>query len=190
MKPAGCRVIAMFCALLLAAPDAASQDNSPPWVSVEYDKNASAARVTASIDILASPKTVYTVMVDCSRTLRIVKGLESCRVIEKSADGKWDIREHIISISVLLPRVRNVFRSDYDQNSQIRFHRVDGDLRVSEGKWRLQPIAGGTATRVLYQSRVALFAPVPGFLVREAIRQDIPNVLNALRHESLASEIK
>ncbi len=190
IKQAQCLVIAAVWAATLAAPGAASQDRPPPSVNVEYDDNTSIARVTASIDILASPSAVYAVMIDCYHALRIVRGLESCRVIDKSGDGKWDVREHIISTSVFLPRVRNVFRSDYEQNLRIRFHRIDGDLRVSEGEWRLQPLAGGMATRVTYHSRLAFFLPIPGFLIQQAIRQDIPDVLNALRRESLASKVK
>ncbi len=177
---------AVICATAPAAGSAASQDFSSPRVSVEYDEHADAARVTASIDIPAAPQIVYQVMLDCTRALRIVTGLESCRVTETSGDGKWDIREHIISIGMLLPRVRNVFKSEYQPFQQIRFHRIDGDLRASEGEWLLQPFAGGTATRVIYQSRLAFFWPVPRFLMQEAIRRDIPGVLVALRKESLA----
>ena len=180
----------LICAAMLAPRDALSREASPPWVSVELDEESSAARVTAAIDIPAPPQTVYAVMVDCSRALRIVTGLESCRVIERSADGTWDVREHVISVNVLLPRIRNVFRSDYDQNRRIRFRRVDGDLKVSDGEWQLQPLAGGTATRVTYRAQVALSVPVPGLLVREAIRYDIPSMLVALRRESLESRNK
>jgi hypothetical protein len=171
----------------LPAPGGACGNVSPPSVQVDYDEDTSSARVTASIDIPAAPKVVYAVMVDCARALRVVTGLESCRVIEQSADGTWDIREHIVSIGLLLPRIRNVFRSDYERDSRIRFRRLDGDLKVSEGEWRLQPLAGGSATRVHYQSRVGLSLPVPRFLIQEAVRRDIPNVLIALRQESLAS---
>ncbi len=177
---------AAICATAPAASSAASHDHSPPKVSVEYDEHADAARVTASIDISAAPRIVYQVMLDCTRALRIVTGLESCRVVEASGDGKWDIREHIVSIGMLLPRVRNVFKSEYEPYQQIRFRRVDGDLRASEGEWLLQPFAGGAATRVTYQSRLAFHWAIPRFLIQEAIRRDIPGVLVALRQESLA----
>jgi ribosome-associated toxin RatA of RatAB toxin-antitoxin module len=180
----------LICAFMLVPRDALSREDPPPWVSVELDEDSSAARVTAAIDIPAPPRAVYAVMVDCSRALRIVTGLESCRVIERSADGTWDIREHIISLNILLPRVRNVFRSEYEQNRLIRFRRVDGDLKVSDGEWRLQPLAGGTATRVTYRAHVALSVPVPGPLVRAAIRYDIPNMLAALRRQSLEGHDK
>jgi hypothetical protein len=179
--------VALIVTAVLPAPGSARVDVSPPSVQVDYDEDTSSARVTASIDIPAAPKVVYAVMVDCARALRVVTGLESCRVIEQSADGTWDIREHIVSIGLLLPRIRNVFRSDYERDSRIRFRRLDGDLKVSEGEWRLQPLAGGSATRVHYQSRVGLSLPVPRFLIQEAVRRDIPNVLIALRQESLAS---
>jgi Polyketide cyclase / dehydrase and lipid transport len=193
MKPRAWRTVthaALICAAVLAPRDAPSREASPPEVNVDYDEDASAARVTAAIDISAPPQIVYEVMLDCSLALRIVSGLESCRVIERSADGAWDVREHIIAINILLPRIRNVFRSDYDRNRSIRFRRVDGDLKLSDGEWRLQPLAGGTATRVTYRSHVALSAPVPGLLVRAAIRYDIPGMLLALRRESLQGRAK
>jgi ribosome-associated toxin RatA of RatAB toxin-antitoxin module len=193
MKPGACRTVthaALICGAVLAPHDAPGREAPPPEVSVDYDEDAAAARVTAAIDISAPPQIVYAVMLDCSLALKIVSGLESCRVTERSADGAWDVREHIISISVLLPRIRNVFRSDYQRNRSIRFRRVDGDLKLSDGEWRLQPLAGGTATRVTYRSHVALSAPVPGPLVRAAIRYDIPGMLLALRRESLQGRAK
>jgi uncharacterized protein YndB with AHSA1/START domain len=193
MKPGAWRTVthaALICGAVLAPHDAPGREAPPPEVSVDYDEDASAARVTAAIDISAPPQIVYAVMLDCALALKIVSGLESCRVTERSADGTWDVREHIISISVLLPRIRNVFRSDYQRNRSIRFRRVDGDLKLSDGEWRLQPLAGGTATRVTYRSHVALSAPVPGPLVRAAIRYDIPGMLLALRRESLQGRAK
>jgi ribosome-associated toxin RatA of RatAB toxin-antitoxin module len=180
----------LICTTAVSPNNARGQESPPPSVSVERDDEAAALNVIASIEIPARPQAVYAVMVDCSRALRIVTGLESCRVIERSADGKWDVREHIISVNVLLPRVRNVFRSEYDPNRSIRFRRVDGDLRMSEGEWRLAPVAGGTTTIVSYRSRIAWHMPIPGPFLRAAIRYDVPNTLNALRRESLQDEIK
>jgi len=177
----------LTCAVVVSAHCARGQEFPPPSVSVTQDDDTSVVSVIASIEIPTRPQVVYPVMIDCSRALRIVTGLESCRVIESSADGKWDVREHIIAVNALLPRLRNVFRSEYDPNRSIRFRRVDGDLRMSEGEWRLTPAAGGTTTIVSYRSRVGWHVPIPGPLLRAAIRYDFPGTLEALRRESLRS---
>lgn len=153
-------------------------------VEIKADEKADGARIRAAIDIAAPPRVVWRVMTDCERAPRFVPGLESCRILKRDADGRWDIREHRIAWTWFMPRVRNVFRSDYEAPARLRFRRVDGDLRLSQGEWRLEPSADGRATRVVYDAVVAPGVPLPEFLVIEALRRDIPIVLRKLRHES------
>ena len=69
MKPGAWRTAtpaALIFGAVLAPRDAPGPEAPPPEVSVDYDEDASAARVTAAIDISAPPQIVYAVMLDCS----------------------------------------------------------------------------------------------------------------------------
>lgn len=156
-----------------------------PRINVTLDQKNNAAEIRASILIPATPRIVWRVMVDCGRAFRIIAGLVTCRVLESSSDGTSDLREHVIDKGFPLPRLRNVFRSHYELYRFIRFARTDGDLRVSDGLWRLEPKDSGNTTLVSYHARIALKTPLPGIIVRAGIRTDFPEVLRALRREAL-----
>jgi hypothetical protein len=86
-----------------------------------------------------------------------------------------------------MPTVHNVFRSDYQPYSVIRFRKAGGDLKVEDGEWLLQPLNGGTATRVIYINHVDANILAPAALVRAVMRRDTPKVMVNLRRESLAA---
>src|ERR1700687_855698 len=122
---------------------------------VAPDPAGTAASVSAAIDIQAPPEAVWAVMVDCDRAPKFVPDLKSCRILESDPQGAWDVREHMIDWAWFLPMIRNVFRSDYDRPRLLTFHCVDGDLKESDGEWRLEPRNNGSATRVFYVARLA-----------------------------------
>ena len=139
--------------------------------------------VRGAIDIAAPASAVWAVLVDCAGAPAFMENLKSCKVIEEGPAGTWDVREHVVQWGLLLPQVRSVFRSDYVHDQSIRFTRTGGDFSYLEGEWRLEPMAGGTATRVHYEARVGFSALVPGVLVRNALMTDIPHFLGVLRAE-------
>ncbi|MDB5449506.1 MAG: polyketide cyclase [Phenylobacterium sp.] len=182
-------VAALFLAAPAAAFDLPSQavealEEGRPYVDVRPDPDGSSGRIRAAIDVAAPAAVVWTVMTDCNLAPKLVSKLKSCRILEADPAGAWDVREYI-SRMTFLPPVRNVFRSDYDPERRIRFHRTAGDLAVFEGEWRLEPQADG-AVRVFYENRVAAPFHVPGLVARIALRREVPIALLALRRESVA----
>ena len=87
-----------------------------------------------------------------------------------------------------LPAVRSVFRSRYIPFETIAFQRVEGDLAMMEGEWRLVPLKAGKETRLFYRARITPGWPVPDGLVRAAIEADVPKTLTALRREATGRE--
>lgn len=156
-----------------------------PLVQVERDTVNDAIRVRATMEIAASPAVVYAVLTDCERAPQIVPNLESCRIVQRDPAGRYDIRESVISV-MLLPRIRTISRNDFEPPKRIKFKRISGDMRISEGEWRLEPLASSKATRLQYSG---LFAPdfsVPGFLIENAAARDFPAWLRAIERVSLA----
>jgi len=178
-------VVAAATAVRAAEPAAtgeAALQNGRPFVEVLPDPDGDGGVIRAAIDIAAPPEVVFRVVTDCELAPKMVTSLKSCRILERDPAGRWDVREQVSKMT-FLPSVRNVFRSDYDPPGRVRFHRVDGDLKVYEGEWRIEPLPGGT--RVSYSSRVSTPFHVPHALARFGLRMQVPQALLALRRECL-----
>jgi ribosome-associated toxin RatA of RatAB toxin-antitoxin module len=156
-------------------------------VSVEPDDGDADGHIEAAIDIPASPHSVWTVMLDCARTVKFVQHMSSCTVTQRDVKGTWDIREHHSRWLSMLPETISVFRSDYVTDKEIRFERVSGSLRYLKGAWQLEPLYGGKQTRLFYSVRIGISAPVPRFMIRSQIEADVPKLLTALRKEVMSS---
>lgn len=150
------------------------------WVASRPDPDKVSARVEAAIDIAATPEQVWRTMTDCKNAYRLITNLKSCRIVQGDMAKGWDVREHVTK-SGLIPSMRIVFRSDYTAYSGITFKLVEGDLKVEQGEWRLVPLRNGTATRVIYENRLALNLPVPQGLLADSLRKDTPKALTRLR---------
>lgn len=171
---------AFLTALVLSLAASAVQAQTPENIVLQVEPDpAGGARVQGGIDIPAPPSVVWDVMLDCNEALRYVPKLKGCRVLQTGSG--WDVREHVFDYG-MLGRIRHVFRSDYTGRSRIRTSRVEGDLKASQGEWRLEPLDGGKATRVRYGSRSQPKTPVPGPVARQAIRRDAPASLRGLRN--------
>ena len=157
-------------------------------VDVRPDPEGASGLVQAVIDIPAPPKRVWEVMLDCAHSKRAIPALISCRVLERGAGGRYDIREHVVQWLWPLPSVRSVFRSDYQLYEHIAFKRVEGDLALLEGEWRLVPLNDGTSTRLFYRARMTPGWAVPDAIARAAIESDVPKTLAALRREAAGHE--
>jgi carbon monoxide dehydrogenase subunit G len=173
---------ASLCALMstVAAGAIAASREPPPVVQVDADTQGASGDIKAEVEIAAPPATVWKVLIDCGEVPHLMVGAKSCRVLQHDPGGRWDVREQV-SKGALLPGIRTVLRSDYDAPHTVRFHRVDGDLKVLEGSWRLDPLDSGLRTRVSYDSRVAAPFGIPAFLARSVLRGDMPKTMNNLR---------
>ena len=140
-----------------------------------------ATRVSAVVEIAASPVAVWAVLTDCARAPNVIPHLESCRIVDKDPAGRWDLREHIIN-PPLLPRMRTLVRNDFQVPRRLAFKLQGGDMRVSDGAWELQPLNGGT--RLTYVAVIAPKFVTPQFLITRAMAQDFPAMLKAIQRSS------
>ena len=161
----------------------ANAASSEPIVEVRpiSTPDGAATRVSAVIDIGASPAAVWAVLADCARAPEVIPHLESCRIVERDSSGRWDIREHIIN-PPLLPRIRTLVRNDFNPPRRFAFKLIGGDMRVSDGAWTLQPLNGGT--RVSYDAVIAPKFSAPQFLITRALSQDFPAMLKSIQRAS------
>ncbi|WP_425997136.1 SRPBCC family protein [Caulobacter sp. DWR1-3-2b1] len=144
--------------------------------------------VKAAIDIPAPAAVVWRTILDCDRAARMTPSVKRCKVIARAPDGRSETREHLVKWGFFLPTLRSTSRVDFDSDRIIRFTCVGGDIRACEGFWTLEPIKGGTGTRVTYEMWAAAPFAVPIPVLSGLMRRDVPNALRALRRECQNAE--
>ena len=183
-------VMAMLLPLAAGAwaPDASAMrdlGSGQPYSEVAA-ADGGAGLIHAVIDIPAPPRTVWMVMNDCRYIRRLITSAVDCHVVQGDARSGWDIKETVTKGNFFIPTIHNIYRSDYQPYSLIRFRKAGGDLRVEQGEWRLESLNNGAGTRVIYENLIAANIMAPAPLVREGLRKDTAKVLANLRRESLA----
>ena len=190
------RTLSLVLAAMIMAPPAFAWEPSGPalqtlasgqaWAEVNGEAQG-AGLIHAAVDIPASPRLVWGVMTDCREMPKLISNGDPCRVLSADPAGAWDVREQVTHGNLIMPTIRNVYRSDYQPYTSIRFHRLSGDLKIEDGVWRFESLNGGRATRVIYENLVAANIPAPSMIVRQALRSDTPKVLMNLKRECLAA---
>jgi len=179
------RSAALVAALSALAAMPAFAAEPAPIVSVTPDAHGAAGVIHGQVDIDAPRAVVWSIMIDCARAAALMINVKYCHILQRDPAGRWDVREQATRAS-LLPSVRIVMHSDYDAPHTVQFHRIDGDFKVLEGEWRLEPLDGGARTRVFYESRMSSPFIAPGFVARAVLRADLPATLENLRKASEA----
>jgi uncharacterized protein YndB with AHSA1/START domain len=159
--------------------------DAPPTVQAQATA-ASAASVSAAMDIAAPPPVVWATLTDCAHATQFMPKLISCKVLQTGPGDRWEIREHILKGGLFKSQMRNVFRADFVPNRSLAFHRVGGDWKTSQGQWTLTALEGGKGTHLDYHIEVAVDGPVPTSMVRSAVMKGMPQSMLALRREALS----
>ena len=154
-------------------------------VDVRTDRGrATSGVIHAAIDIRAEPQLVYAFLTSCAEAPKLVAFIKDCRVITgPGPKGGWDLREADVEPAFVMPRVRAVFRSDFDFPRRISFRCVPGsELRVCNGEWRVEPHRG--YVQVTYAASVSSPYPAPAFVIRNLLRAEIGDSLRQLRRRA------
>jgi hypothetical protein len=184
--------LAVSCAVLLlttgspvrAATDhpytaAEAGDQGEFEVRVALDSEGQRGRANAMVRIRARREVVWSLIKSCVESVKLVPGLAACDVLETAPDGSWQTIREVLDYSWFVPKLTYEIRATYDYPGQISIERISGDLRVLEASWNLQDDGDYTIAR--YQVELAPGFWVPQWLVRGALRHDLPKLLRALR---------
>ena len=161
---------------------------SPPRGDIEVTASMDPAEqrgaASATVRIHASRQTVWSLIISCPESLKLVPGLETCDVLETAPDGSSQKIRHVMNYSWYLPTLTYVIRASYDPPSRISIERISGDLRTLRGSWELS--SDGDYTIAHYTVELVPGFWVPHWLVRSALRRDLPKMLRALRSRAEA----
>jgi hypothetical protein len=148
-------------------------------IAVSLDAAEQNGSARASVRIHARREVVWSLITSCAEELKLVPGLVACEVLETAPDRSWQRIRHVMNYSWYAPRLTFEVRATYDQPSRVTIERISGDLRILRGSWELQSDGDGTIAH--YAVDLAPGFWVPRWVVRAALRRDLPKMLRALR---------
>jgi hypothetical protein len=176
-------IIVLLCLAARAAPAAdlaqESAQHGDIEVAVSLDAAEQSGSASASVRIHAHREVVWSLITSCTEALRLVPGLVACEVMETAPDRSWQRIRHVMDYSWYTPKLHYEIRASYDRPSRVSIERISGDLRVLRGSWALQSDGGETVAH--YAVDLAPGFWVPRWIVRAALRRDLPKMLRALR---------
>lgn len=161
----------------------AAAESGKVWYSVTPDAQSGVQLARAVVDINAPPAVVWKLMTDCATVRRVMPSNRGCRVLERNAGS--EVTEHILK-TPLMPKVRTVFRQDFETQKRIAITRLEGDLKVLNGEYRIQALPGGR-TRLSQEMRMQPGFAAPGPLVRDFLRGEVSVGFANLRREAEAA---
>ncbi|MEP6884134.1 MAG: SRPBCC family protein [Gammaproteobacteria bacterium] len=148
-------------------------------VAVTLDAGEQSGSAKAAVRIRARREVVWSLITSCAEALHLVPGLVACDVKETALDGTWQRIRHVLDYSWYLPKLTYEIRASYDQPSRVSIERISGDLRILRGSWVLD--SDGDYTIAHYAIDLAPGFWVPRWIVRAALKRDLPKMLRALR---------
>jgi polyketide cyclase/dehydrase/lipid transport protein len=166
----------------LAAEASAGSDIE---VSVSLDQAEQSGSASATVRIHARREAVWSLITSCPESVRMVPGLEICDVLETAPDQSWQRIRHVMNYSWYVPKLTYVIRATYIPPSKVSIERIAGDLRTLRGSWELT--SDGDYTIAHYKVDLAPGFWVPHWIVRSALRKDLPKMLRALRSRAEAA---
>ena len=181
-------LIALPFAAVAAVPASLAQDaaqHSDIEVRVFLDPAEQSGNAKATVRIHARREVVWSLITSCPESVRMVPGLEICDVLETAPDRSWQRIRHVMNYSWYVPKVTYLIRATYDPPSRVSIERISGDLRTLKGSWELK--SDGDYTIAHYMVDLAPGFWVPNWIVRTALRKDLPKMLRALRSRAEAT---
>jgi hypothetical protein len=148
-------------------------------ITVSLNPGEQSGSASAAVRIHARREVIWSLITSCAEELNLFPGLVGCEVLETAPDRSWQRIRHVMNYSWYAPRLIFEVRASYDQPSRVTIERISGDLRVLRGSWTLQD--DGDDTIAHYAVDLAPGFWVPRWIVRGALRRDLPKMLRALR---------
>jgi hypothetical protein len=152
--------------------------------SVALDSNEQSGSATATVRIHARPEVVWNLITSCPEAMGLIPGLMACNVVETAPDRSWQRIRHVMNYSWYVPIVTYEIRATYQKPVHLGFERISGDLRVLRGSWDLQ--SDGEFTLAHYTVDLEPGFWVPRWVVRAALRRDLPKLLRSLQSRAEA----
>jgi len=174
-----------FLALVAWSAVALGADIESPadvQLNVVLDPAGQSGRADATIRIHATRETVWSLVTSCPESLNLVPGLVGCDVLETAPDQSWQKIRHVLDYSWFIPKLTYELHATYDKPEHVTVVRTSGDVKALSVEWTLRADGDYTIARYVIALEPGFW--VPKWLVRVALRRDLPKMLLALRNRA------
>lgn len=148
-------------------------------------------RRTATVDVAllvdAGPEAIWGILTACEVSPEYVPHVERCERIDTVDGGGAELFVQEVKPAFFLPSFEHVFRLDYAPFERIEVSRVSGPLNHLQGVWHLLEQDDGR-TLLIHSLAIDPGMPIPRFIVRGSLRNDMPDVLTEVRERAEALE--
>jgi len=147
-------------------------------VLLEYsrtDESGGSARVRLMVPSPAEQ--LWTVFMSCDYAFIFVDGLQECEILEESIE--YVRTRQVVDKGWWAPKMDFVFETRRTPYSHMEFSLLEGNLKALEGHWNLEPVPEGVM--VTYEIRVQPKIPVPRWLVRRTLKNEMPDLVTCIR---------
>lgn len=169
----------VVCVFFLMLCGRASAGADSPELSVSLDPRGQSGRAEATIRIHAPREVVWPLIASCDGERRIVPGLLVCDVLETAPDRSWQRIRHVMDYSWYMPRLTYEVRATYRRPDSVAVERISGDMARLQGSWTLQSAGGDTLAHYVVEFEPDFW--VPNWIIRAALKRDLPKMLRNLR---------
>lgn len=148
-------------------------------VVVGFAQKGSSRYVLGRIMLNATPEQIWSVLANPYEFQNgIYSRMKDVQMIEDQP--RHSVMRCKISVGLVVPDIDAVVETDYLPMQRISFRRKEGSLKALDGGWKLTPRENGK-TEVSYWMSIDPGIPVPGWLVNEGVKSDLPKTMLALR---------
>lgn len=135
--------------------------------------------------VAARPEAIFEVLSACEVAPEYVPNVQSCRSLEKLANGRAELFVQTVKPAFFIPSFEHVFRLDYTPYERIDVSRVSGPIEHMMGSWWL--VDEDDHVLLVYELEMDPGMPVPRFFVRATLRRDLPRIIMAVRERAEAA---
>ncbi len=138
---------------------------------------------TAAILVGAPPKEVWDVVFDGNTAADFQASLVTSTIVERSAE--FTLVEQVVKVG--LHKVKYVVRQAPAPPSLIDFSLESGELEKMDGFWRFLSVGDPADQKTLLVYRLSLepLIPIPRFMIRKSITNNLPDTLRSVRDETI-----
>ena len=149
-------------------------------VVVDLVEDGETKFVVGKILIDQPPAVVWPILVNPFEFAgKICPRMKKCDVLQD--EPNISVLQCSIYVCFMFPTISYTVESKYDPVNMVEFKRIGGCLRDFRGCWILRPQKEGARTEVLYSMFVDPGIPLPKWIVREGVKNELPHTLTGLR---------
>jgi len=145
-------------------------------------------RILASISIPCSAEQLWSILTDYDHLADFIPNLTVSRRLE-AADSRTLLEQVGTQCFLNVKFCARVVLDMVEQfPNSIGFAMVEGDFKVFEGAWRLEPDTDtGEGIRLNYEVTICPPRAIPAMLIERHLRHDLTHNLQAIRQQAIAS---